>query len=101
MVTMPDMTGWSEVASADGAALGWMAAPDPDEPDVDYFEADRVPKAGRRAAALYEVAGLAADEAFAADEVLDMGRRAGLTGDQMDAAANVAWHLHQVEQLRK
>src|SRR6266568_8669366 len=75
MVTMADMTGWAPVTDAAGKVLGWMAPAGPDEPDVDWFEADRVPRAGRRAAALYELAALAGDEAFSAGEVADMGRR--------------------------
>ena len=76
---MADLTGWTGVTSADGTVAGWMSLPDPDEPDVDYFEADRVPKAGRRAAALYEVAALAADEAFSAGEVASPSVLAGTT----------------------
>lgn len=98
---MPDMTEWAPVTGADGTVLGWMAAPDPDEPDVDWFEADRLPKIRRRAAVIDPVAALAADEAFSADEVIEMGRRSGLTGDDLDAAANVAWHLWVVEQRRR
>ncbi len=102
---MADMTGWAPVADAAGKVLGWMAPAQHDEPGLDYFEADRprrnaaIVKA--RAAALYELAALAGDEAFSAGEVTDMARRAGLTGDQMDAAANAALVLWEIEQQRK
>jgi hypothetical protein len=76
---------------------GWMQAPDPDEPDVDYFEADRVPRVRRRAAVLDQAAALAADEAFTAGEVNDMWQRSGLTGDELDAAAHVALTLAEAE----
>ncbi len=98
---MADMTGWAPVTDAAGKVLGWMAPAGPDEPDVDWFEADRVPRAGRRAAALYELAALAGDEAFSAGEVADMGRRAGLSDDGLDAAANAALVLWEIEQQRK
>lgn len=44
---------------------------------------------------------LAGDEAFSAEEVKEMWRRAGLSEDEMDSAANAAWVLWQVEQRRK
>jgi len=44
---------------------------------------------------------LTADEAFTADEVRDMWRASGLSDDDLDAAANVAFELWTIEQLRK
>lgn len=92
---------WKPVTGADGAVLGWMSAPDPDEPDVDWFEADRLPKVARRAAAIDEAAALAADEAFTPDEVGEMWRRTGLNDDELDAAAHVALTLCEVELRRR
>ncbi len=92
-----DMT---PVTAPDGTVLGWMSAPDPDERDLDYFEADRVPKAGRRSAAIDQAAALL-DSAFTADEVGEMWAASGLSGDDLDSAANVAFELWTIEQQRK
>lgn len=54
-----------------------------------------------RADAIDPAAAVTADEAFSADEVRDMWRRSGLSQDDLDAAANVAFELWTVEQLRK
>jgi len=88
---MPDMT---PVTAADGAVLGWMSAPDPDEPDVGYFEADRVPKAGRRAAVIDEVAGLMPGEDFDLDVAHDV---TGVPWADLDSAAYVALVLAEAE----
>ena len=89
--------GWSPVTNAAGDVLGWTAAPDPDEPDVDYFEADRAPKAGRRADHLAPMSDLIGNTAFTAEEVREIMDRSGLSDDDRDAAANVALVLHEVE----
>ena len=54
-----------------------------------------------RADRIDPAADVAADEAFSADEVREMWQASGLSGDDLDAAANVAFELWQVEQLRK
>jgi len=99
---------WTPVTSAAGETLGWMAPADPDEPDVDYFDADRPRRTACRAAIvkaradrINPVADVAGDEAFTAEEVTDMGRGAGLSDDDLDAAANVAVALWEIEQLRR
>jgi hypothetical protein len=58
-------------------------------------------QAARRADRIGPAADVAADEAFTVDEVREMWRRSGLSGDDLDAAAHVAWELWQVEQQRK
>ena len=98
---MPDMTGWTPVTNAAGETVGWTAAPDPDEPDVDYFEADRVPKAGRRAAAIGQVADLLLDEAFDPGGTWDAAEAAGIPEGMIDSAGNVALELAWVEHLRR
>jgi hypothetical protein len=97
---MADVESWTEVTAADGTVAGWMTPPDPDEPDVDYFAADRVPRAGRRAAALYEAAALF-DSVFTPDEVREMWQASGLSGDELDSAANTAMVLWEIEQQRR
>ena len=96
-----DMTGWTPVTDAGGKVLGWMSAPDPDEPDVDWFKADRLPRIRRRADAIDPAAALAADEAFTTDEVREMWQASGLSQDELDSAANVAFELWKIEQQRK
>lgn len=44
---------------------------------------------------------LTADEAFTADEVRAMWKASGLSGDELDSAANAAMVLWEVEQRRK
>jgi hypothetical protein len=85
------------VTDVAGNVLGWMSAPDPDEPDVSYFEADRLPKVRRRAAILGEAADLMANEAFGLDETWDAGLAAGLTDADLDAVGHVVLLLEQVE----
>jgi hypothetical protein len=92
-----EATDWHPVTSRDGAVLGWMAAPDPDEPDVGYFEADRTRKVGLRAARLEEAVALFSDDAFDPETVWDTGLASGLTDEDLDAAANVAVLLWRVE----
>jgi hypothetical protein len=87
---MPD-GGWQPVEG------GWMKAPDPGEPDVDYFEADRLPKVRRRAAAIGQAADLFADRAFDPAETWDSGKAAGLTDANLDAAAYVALEMEKIE----
>jgi hypothetical protein len=54
-----------------------------------------------RADRINPAAAVTADEAFTADEVRDMWQASGLSHDELDAAANVAFELWTVEQLRK
>ena len=54
-----------------------------------------------RADRIGPAAALTADEAFSTEEVQDMWRRSGLSQDDLDAAANVAFELWTVEQLRQ
>jgi hypothetical protein len=84
MVTV-DKTDWQPVTDAAGNVLGWMSAPDPGEPDVDYFEADRPRKARFRAARLEEAAELLTDDAFDVEETWDAGLSAGLTDEDLDS----------------
>jgi hypothetical protein len=97
MVTVPDMTGWTEVTSAAGETLGWMAPADVETP---HERAHRIRVAGLRADAIDQAARLF-DSAFTPDEVKDMWAASGLSGDDLDAAANVALELWTVEQERK
>jgi hypothetical protein len=41
------------------------------------------------------------DETFSADEVSDMWRASGLSGDDLDSAANAALVLSEIEQRRQ
>lgn len=91
------MTDWQPVTNAAGDVLGFMAAPDPDEPDVDWWEADRVAKVGRRAVVLDQAAALFADSAFDPSETWDAALAYGLTDADLDAAAYVAWVLRKLE----
>lgn len=50
-----------------------------------------------RAGAISPAAGLFTDEAFSIEEVREMWRRSGLSDDDLDAAANVAWELWKIE----
>ena len=54
-----------------------------------------------RAALLDQAADVAGNEAFTADEVREMWKASGLSGDDLDAAANVAMELWLIEQRRK
>jgi hypothetical protein len=88
---------WEPVTGAGGAVLGWMSPGDPDEPDVDYFEADRLPRVRRRAAVLGRAADLFADRAFDPAETWDAGLAAGLADHDLDAAAYIAVELEKIE----
>jgi hypothetical protein len=79
--------------------LGWTAAPDPDEPDVDWFEADRVPKVRRRAEVIGQAADLFADESIDPEQTWDSANERGLTDCDLDAAAYVALELEKIEHL--
>ena len=50
-----------------------------------------------RAGLIDQAAALGGDEAFTVEEVRDMWRRSGLSGDDLDAAANVALELWKIE----
>jgi hypothetical protein len=92
-----EKTDWQPVTDAAGKVLGWMSAPAPGEPDVDYFDADRPRKVRLRAARLEEAAGLFTDDAFDVEETWDAGLAAGLTDDDLNSAGNVALLLWKVE----
>jgi len=97
------MTGWQPVTNAVGDVLGWMAAPDPDEPDVDWWEADRVAKVGRRAAIgrraamLDQAAALFVMDGVDPEQTWDGALAHGLTDADLDAAAYVAVTLRKLE----
>jgi hypothetical protein len=91
------VTDWQPVTDAAGNVLGYMAAPDPGEPDADYFDADRPRVVGIRAARLDEAAALICDPAFGVDETWAAGLAAGLGEAELDSAANVAFLLWKVE----
>jgi hypothetical protein len=99
MVTV-DKTDWQPVTDAAGKVLGWTAAPDRDEPDVDYFRADWSRKVRCRAARLEEAAGLFADDAFDFEESWAAGEAAGLSEADLDSAANVALVIWLIEHGR-
>lgn len=90
---MDDATGWTPVTAADGTVAGWMAAPDPDERDADYFEADRLPLVGRRAGLVDQAAALLPDPSFDADQAV----ASGMTWAELDSASYVALALRQAE----
>jgi hypothetical protein len=90
MVTM-DMTGWTPVYGKDGAVLGYTAPADAETPLERTFK-DQVIEA--RSAALDPVADLYGCESFDIEAVSDA---CGLSEDDQDSAANVAWTLMQVE----
>jgi hypothetical protein len=94
---MADIPKWEPVTGAGGTVLGWMLALDPAEPDVDYFEADRLPRVRRRAAAIGQAADLFADENFDPAETWDAGLAFGLTDHDLDAAAYLAVELEKIE----
>jgi hypothetical protein len=64
-------------------------------------EAARSGTVAARADRIDPAASVTGDEAFTADEVRDMWQASGLSQDDLDAAANVAFELWTVEQLRK
>jgi hypothetical protein len=72
-----------------------MTPADPDEPDVDYFAADRLPRVRRRAAIIDQAAALL-DPAFDLDTSWDALEAALPEGD-IDAAGYVVLTLEQVE----
>ena len=94
---MADIPKWQPVTGAGGTVLGWMSAPDPAEPDVDYFEADRLPRVRRRGAVIGQAADLFADRAFDPAETWDAGLAAGLADPDLDAAAYIAVELEKIE----
>jgi hypothetical protein len=79
---------WQPVHNAAGDVVGWMAAPDPDEPDVDWFEADRLPKVRRRADVIAQAVTMMGPE-FDLDDTWEALEAAGLSEDDMIAAARV------------
>lgn len=85
MVTVAE---WVPVSS------GWMAAPDPNEPDVDYFEADRLPRAGRRAAAVGALVDALAVESL---DIVQSCDASGLPPAEVDSATYLALVLRQAE----
>lgn len=91
---------WQPVTGAEGKVLGWLAEPDPDEPDVDYFEADRLPRVRRRAEILGQAADMFADDVFDPAETWDAGSAAGLTDFDLDAAAHIVVTLGEFEARR-
>jgi hypothetical protein len=91
------MADWQPVTNAAGGVLGWVAAPDPDEPDVDWWEADRVAKVGRRAAVLDQAAALFVMDGVDPEQTWDGALAHGLTDADLDAAAHVAVTLRKLE----
>lgn len=87
--------GWQEVPG------GWMQAPDPGEADVDYFEADRLPRVARRAGVIDRAAGLLMDEAFDVESTWDAAEASGMPEGMIDSAGNVALLLAGIEHLRR
>ena len=75
---------------------GALTTLNPDEPDVDYFEADRLPRVARRAAAIDEAAAAFGELCLDAEEVWDAS---ALPDAEKDAAANVAIELVKIESL--
>jgi hypothetical protein len=94
---MADTSGWEPVTDASGKVLGWTAAPDPGERDADWFEADRLPRVARRAAALDEAAALFSDPAFDVSQTFDAALASGLSHGDVDAAEYVALELRLIE----
>jgi hypothetical protein len=90
-------TDWQPVTDRTGTVLGWMAAPDPDEPDVDCFQVGRLRKVRLRADQLAEVSALFGEECMDPEQVWDAGLAAGLTDFDLDAAAHIALVLQRVE----
>jgi hypothetical protein len=84
------MSEWQEVPD------GWMAAPDPDEPDVDYFEADRLPRVKRRADAIDQAVDAMLTESLDQDAVWDACEERMPLG-MVDSAGSVALVLWKVE----
>jgi hypothetical protein len=84
------------VRDADGNVLGWVSEPDPGEPDVDYFEADRLPRVRRRADILVQAASIMSPE-FDLDDTWDACEAAGMTPGDIDSAGNVVLMLEKVE----
>ena len=90
---MPDMTGWTPVLNAAGETVGWMAPADVETPHEEELRRRHVRV---RAAAIGEVADLAASEAFDLDEVCAAGEER-IGERNVDAALGVVWELMQVE----
>jgi hypothetical protein len=81
---------WQEVPG------GWMQAPDPDEPDVDYFEADRLPMVARRADVILQAVDEMMTPSFDLDTVWTMCEER-LPPGVVDSAGSVAFELEKVE----
>lgn len=86
---------WKPVTNPAGEIVGWMAAPDPDEPDVDYFEADRLPKVRRRADIIAQAVTLMGPE-FDLDETWDALEKTMPDAD-IAAAGHVTKTLQEIE----
>jgi hypothetical protein len=88
-------TGWEPVHDAAGKVVGWVASPDPGEPDLDYFEADRLPRVRRRADIIDQAAALL-DPAFDLETSWE-ALEAALPDGDIDSAGNVVLLLEQIE----
>ena len=86
---------WQPVHNGAGDVVGWMAAPDPDEPDVDWFEADRLPKVRRRADMLCQAVTLMGPE-FDLDETWE-ALEAAMPEADIEAAARMVLMLQEIE----
>jgi hypothetical protein len=93
MVTMPDMTGWTEVTSAAGETLGWMAPADVETP---WERAQRLRVAGLRADAIGQAAAMLGDPAFSLEESYEAAE-AAMPGPMVNAAGHVALTLAEAE----
>jgi hypothetical protein len=104
MMTMPEVHAWfvdDPIPDGDPlahvkqrAAAIWAAA------EV-LEQAARSGTVAARAGRIDPAAAVTADEAFTPDEVRDMWRASGLDQDELDAAANVAFELWTIEELRR
>jgi hypothetical protein len=92
---MADTPKWEPVTGAGGAVLGWMSPADPGEPDVDYFEADRLARVRRRADILDQAVTLMGPE-FDLDATWE-ALEAALPEDDIVAAARVVLMLEKIE----
>jgi hypothetical protein len=100
MTGKPEVHAWfiaEEIADDDPlAAVKWRAR-DLDGAAEVLEGAARSGTVAARADAISPAAGLFTDEAFSIEEVREMWRRSGLSDDDLDAAANVAWELWKIE----
>jgi hypothetical protein len=90
------MSEWQEIRNAAGEVVGWTQPPDPDEPDVDYFEADRLPKVKRRAEVIDQAVDAMLTESLDQDAVWDACEERMPPG-MVDAAGSVAFTLWKIE----